>query len=503
MIPVMDPAVPSSHFRLIMMRLILIVSFATFFSEGVSQTQTFVDKNNLKRIVTVLASDTLEGRGTGQPGQKKAATFIAQEFARIGLKPLPEDSGYFEKFLLRRTRMQEVYLRNDHTVVHNLEGCLYFGRDPIPEEVNKDVVFGGFGTEQELAGLDVRDKMVLVLTKNLRSYSDIGLRLRNKNCFGLIVINPWDANQFASIKRNFEDHIRQTRLSLPDASRSRSILALDTLSITNTFIVSNHGTKALFGFSAKELLRFVQQGKLDLFAGKTVQVRVKKEDVLIKTENVYGRIDGATDSVIVVTAHYDHLGASGGKVHHGADDNGSGVAGLIALAGKMARENKPHYTMVFLATTGEEAGLLGSEWHVNGKYFDVKKTLVNLNLDMIGRVDEAHTGNRRYLYCLGSRPGTVVHEKLLEVDRAFKECMFDFSLNDPADPFGFFARSDQYSFHKKGVMSLQFFSGLHSDYHLPTDTPEKINFGLLDVRVRMISDVIDALQGSRGSWYNR
>jgi len=227
----------------------------------------------------------------------------------------------------------------------------------------------------------------------------------------------------------------------------------------------------------------------------TTKVKVKFERIQneIETANVVGVIKGASNKSIVVSAHYDHLGKSGKEYFPGADDNASGTAALLEIAEEFSKSNDLEYNIVFLATSGEEEGLLGSSYHVNHPDFQPANILCNLNLDMISRSDDKHN-NKKYLYCIGTDQSPEIHNVIKKADNLFDNCSFDYSLNNSKDPAGLFTRSDNYNFYKKGIPAIQFFSGLHLDYHKPTDTSEKIDYENLENRVRQISLVIELLQ---------
>ncbi len=176
------------------------------------------------------------------------------------------------------------------------------------------------------------------------------------------------------------------------------------------------------------------------------------------------------------------MGKSGKEYFPGADDNASGTAALLEIAEEFSGRKDLEYNIVFLATSGEEAGLLGSLYHVSQPDFDPKSIVCNLNLDMISRNDDKHD-NTKYLYCIGTDQSKEIDSIIKKADSLFAECSFDYSLNNSKDPLGLFTRSDNYSFYKRGITAIQFFSGLHPDYHKTTDTVDKIDFINLENRV--------------------
>ena len=452
-----------------------------------------IDKKDLKTLVKILASDSLEGRGTGTEGQRRAERFISDRFKELGLNTYNENS-YLEKFKLNQTYWGQVYMKTQNRALSNFENMVFQGSDVQNEEAEKEVVFGGRGTEAELNQIEVKDRLVLVFVKNLRGNYDLNARLGKRNASGVILANPENEKQFESIKNTFKDYALQKRLSLPNSDTSRNIFAkLDTLRFINTITIPNAETKIIMGLSQRELTKLIEENRIKDVP--TVKVKVKFERIQneIETANVVGVIKGRSNKSIVVSAHYDHLGKIGKEYFPGADDNASGTAALLEIAEEFSEAKDLEYNIVFLATSGEESGLLGSMYHVNQTDFIPKNILCNLNLDMISRNDDNHS-NAKYLYCIGTDQSKEIDYVIKKADSLFENCSFDYSLNNSKDPTGIFTRSDNYSFYKKGITAIQFFSGLHFDYHKPTDTPDKIDFSNLEHRVRQISLIIELLQ---------
>jgi Iap family predicted aminopeptidase len=316
--------------------------------------------------------------------------------------------------------------------------------------------------------------------------------LARRKAAGLILANPDNAKQFEAIKNTFRDYSLRERLSLPHIDAAHSAAEWDTLKFINTITIPNAEVKGVSGLSIANLKKLVSERKISEAPITKIKIKFEKFEDVIHTANVVGVIKGRSNKFIVISAHYDHLGKSSEEFFPGADDNASGTAALLELAEAFSGQTDLPYSMVFLATSGEEAGLLGSRYHVNTPEFNPKDILCNLNLDMISRIDDRH-GNAKYLYCIGTGQSLELDSVIKKADSMFADCHVDYSLNSD-DPTGIFARTDSYSFYRKGIPAIHFFSGLHSDYHKPTDTPDKINFENLANRVRLISLVIALLQ---------
>ena len=211
------------------------------------------------------------------------------------------------------------------------------------------------------------------------------------------------------------------------------------------------------------------------------------------SENVLAYILGSEfpEEVLVISAHYDHLGMKGEMVFNGADDNASGTSAVmeIAEAFQAAAEDghRPKRSILFLHVTGEESGLYGSRYYVSHPVFKIENTVANLNIDMIGRVDPKHQDKPEYLYLIGSdRLSQELHEIAETVNREYFGLKLDYTFNKENDPNRFYFRSDHYNFAQNGVPVIFFFNGEHEDYHRPSDTAEKINYELLKLRTDYI-----------------
>ena len=211
------------------------------------------------------------------------------------------------------------------------------------------------------------------------------------------------------------------------------------------------------------------------------------------SENVLAYIQGTEkpDEVIVISAHLDHVGNHDGEIYNGADDDGSGSVAILEIAkafNQAVKEGKaPKRSLLFLHVTGEEKGLLGSKYYTENPIFPLKKTVCNLNIDMIGRIDKAHTIDSNYVYLIGSdKLSTELHQVSEHINSKYTNINLDYTFNDKDDPNRFYYRSDHYNFAKMNVPVIFYFNGTHEDYHRPTDTPDKIEYNLLAKRTRLI-----------------
>ncbi|MGA9211325.1 M28 family metallopeptidase [Kaistella sp.] len=213
---------------------------------------------------------------------------------------------------------------------------------------------------------------------------------------------------------------------------------------------------------------------------------------LPESENILAFIEGSEkpEEIIVISAHYDHIGMKNGEIYNGADDDGSGTVAVleIAKAFQMAKKsgNGPKRSILFLHVTGEEHGLLGSKYYADHPIFPMANTMVDLNIDMIGRCDAANCG-KDYVYVIGSEMLSSELKKINE--QANKETVnleLNYKYDDPNDKDRLYYRSDHYNFAKNGVPVIFYFDGIHEDYHKPSDTPDKIDYVALRKRTQLV-----------------
>ncbi|XOV92388.1 MAG: M28 family peptidase [Bacteroidota bacterium] len=213
----------------------------------------------------------------------------------------------------------------------------------------------------------------------------------------------------------------------------------------------------------------------------------------VESENVMGFVRGKEkpDEVVIVSAHYDHLGMKDGKIYYGADDNASGTSAIIEIgeAFATAKENGdgPLRSLLFVAFSGEEEGLLGSNYYVSHPEIPLSNTVADLNIDMIGRQDLKYSEDPDYVYIIGSdRISSELDELAKSVNEDYSKIRLDYRYNDMNDPNQYYKRSDHYNFAQKNIPIIFYFNGTHGDYHQPTDTVDKINFE----KVKKVTDYI-------------
>lgn len=221
-------------------------------------------------------------------------------------------------------------------------------------------------------------------------------------------------------------------------------------------------------------------------------LNAKRNENLPDSENIWAYIEGSEkpDEVLVISAHYDHVGIKNGDIYNGADDDGSGTVAVMEMAKAFAKAKKdghgPKRSILFLHVTGEEHGLHGSRYYSENPLFPIANTIADINIDMIGRRDAEHAQTNNYVYVIGAdRLSSDLHNAVVSQNEKYTKVALDFKFNDPKDPNHFYERSDHYNFAKHGIPAVFFFNGVHEDYHGKGDEPEKIEYDALTKRTKL------------------
>ena len=221
-------------------------------------------------------------------------------------------------------------------------------------------------------------------------------------------------------------------------------------------------------------------------------LNAKYNEKLPDSENIWAFIEGSEkpNEIVVVSAHYDHVGMKDGEIYNGADDDGSGTVALVEIAKAFEKAKKeghgPKRSILILHVTGEEHGLHGSRYYSEHPLFPLANTVVDINIDMIGRRDEFYPNTNNYIYLIGSDYlSTDLYTVCEEANKKYVNLKIDYKYNDRSDPNRFYYRSDHYNFAKNGIPSVFLFNGTHADYHKPTDEISKIEFDGLAKRTQL------------------
>lgn len=452
----------------------------------------YITAEDARKHLTILASDAFEGRETGKPGAEKAANYLAGEFKKLGLQA-PVNGSYFLDVPLTSTSFNfKSFTVNGTTLTYGKD---YWSLNSSEMQNIKasELIFVGYGTEAEVANVNLAGKVVMVIgdIKPGTSESTISsLSLRNKNPALIIGVIPFsDPMPGNPSKVNERILLKQTNIK-PTVKKILSI-AVGT-DVANQLLKNSGKTYEQLKSAAGEV-QATQTLKADIKAEfETVTKDVKAVDVL-------GYLPGTDlkDEVLIFSAHYDHIGLTRfgtDKVNNGADDDGSGTTGILEIARAFTQAKKeghgPRRSILFLGNVGEEKGLLGSEYYTAHPVFPLSQTITDLNIDMIGRTGYDYIGkadSSNYLYVIGSAMlSTTLRKVTEEVNTTYTKLDLDYKYDDPNDPNRFYYRSDHYNFAKHGVPIIFYFDGENPDYHRPGDEVSKINFPMLVKRAQLV-----------------
>lgn len=447
-----------------------------------------ITTEDLKDNLSILASDAMEGRETGKRGQKMAAAFIASYFEELGLTA-PVDGNYYQPVPLFTTGVPVVTLKSGSTEFTK-EEYVYTGSLATEGLINLPLLFIGRGTEEEIKSVDFNGKAVMFLLDPGASVMNNPLirAIRDKGASMVFTVieREDDFNQITNMTRSFVGG----RLSLSKQTTPTSN--------TGVFYLSAQAGVKIFNTTFDKLKKATADKKLDKIKPSIVSYSVEQVYNEVKSENILGFMEGSdkSDEVLVITAHYDHIGissrAEGDKINNGADDDGSGTVAVLAMAKAFVQAKKdgkgPRRSILFMTVTGEEKGLLGSRYYTdNSPVYPLSSTVANLNIDMIGRRDPQHKSSAPYVYVIGSdKLSSQLHELSETTNKTYTNLIFDYTYNDENHPERIYYRSDHWNFAKNNIPIVFYFDGVHEDYHKPSDEVDKIEFDLLSLRAKAV-----------------
>lgn len=475
-----------------------------------SRATELIREQDIRGDIYFLASDALKGRNSTSPEDRVATEFIASEFLRLSLKPMGDDGTYFQKMpiLTGEVDREKTSL---HATIAGAEHTFPLGADVTwvrqslrPATACGPIVFAGYGIDapeydfNDFSGIDVRGKIALILLREpqandpasklmgtLDTYHAFQWQkleeLRKRGAAGLILIQDrvprdvkpipptsprpigttayaldsemWDIPTLL-VKREVADQLLAPTGKTADTLQA----AIDTSLKSQSFDVPQSSAcvdKALAGVETHE--------------GRNVIALLEGSDPRLKAET------------IILTAHHDHMGESVGHMYYGADDNASGVSGMLSVARALVRGNiRPKRSVLFISYDAEERIFLGSYFYVTHPVVPLEKTIATINLDMIGRdEDDANwpvpaDRNRNMVNVLGTRYNPVLRSAI-ERNNTAEPLKLDYKM-DRVDPDSLWSRSDHFWFAALHIPQVEFQTGLHPDYHTDNDTWRRINY---------------------------
>ena len=487
------------------------------FSDPAFRIASTITVKDLHAHLSILASDAFEGRETGSPGNDKAAIYLAEEFGKLDLKPLDASKTFFQDVAFTFTSFKENKLTLNGKAYRQLRDFIIFPQYSSDVDLSQDdIIFLGYGIHSKEYS-DYKDHNVdgkIILAFEGEPVGQNGISLVSNST----EISEWSTNwQLKSkaakqrgakaliliandLKKLINDNRRMLVnrvVQLGDSSESTST-GVNTIFLSSKVVEEILAEKRDEVIGLRKSLMTKADNGLYLELPVSVESRIRVQRDIIQSRNVAGLIPGTDyeDEVIVVSAHFDHIGTKGESIYNGADDNSSGTSTVLEIAEAFATASQigigPKRSILFLLVTGEEKGLLGSQYYADQPYFPLDQTMANVNIDMVGRWgNDYEEKDQEYIYVIGSdRLSKQLHDINEHVNSRYSHLLLDYKYNDEQDPNRFYYRSDHYNFARHGIPSIFFFNGVHEDYHRISDTMEKIDFALMEKRARHIFHLI-------------
>lgn len=466
-----------------------------------------ITENELKAHLEFIASDYMQGRdfGTQIPGLEITADYLKTQLIKIGLNTF--DESYFQEVEMVRVKSDT---NNVSIEIKGKDGSKLFQNDGLIDGLNTsenetlegDIVFAGYGyvdkktAYNDLEGLELKDKIVLIMTRNQKAVVDT----LSPQWLNELEFSKYDTIFKLGAKAIITciDPFSQDKTTYKKVKNivGKGILLLDvekikifpgTTLLTSNFLIDNILKE--YNTTLEELQnKLNQSGKPISFPlnGINAQIHLPKKVETVKGKNVIGLLEGSDpilkSEYVIFSAHYDHLGEKNkDEVFNGADDNGSGTVALLEIAEAFTKLKKsPKRSIVFIWTTAEEHGLVGSKYYLQHPIFPLEKTVVNINLDMIGRISNKDSIlNWSVDNSLADEDGIYIisGKQSFELTELSNKICKDLNLI-PSDSLtdALLHRSDYYHFYKNGIPILGVTTGLHEDYHKPSDELDKIDY---------------------------
>ncbi len=474
-----------------------------------------ITAEGLEQHARKLASPEFEGRETGTEGQHNAALYIASIFESYGLPKVGEEGSYFQKISFLSENWEKISVALNGETLRNFQD--YYAWPSANTSVNlntgTEILFLGYGidgeTYNDYTGNDVTGKAILIYSgepfqkDSISAVSgkrgpsewstDWRLKVRAAKKYGataVFIIDPEFKNNVMEVRKA----ILSNRMLLGWGEEPEKWYA-------NSYFITSETARKIVGDQLKVIAKTRKkiqkkgQPQAPIALPCAFEISQKKRVRQIKGDNVLGFVEGTDpqlrSEVLVVSAHYDHLGKRGDDIYFGADDNASGSSAVIELAEVFAAAKKqgtgPRRSVLFLLVSGEEKGLLGSQYYAENPLFPLANTIANVNVDMIGRQDEKHKDNPDYIYVIGAdRLSSELHEINEKANATYCKLELDYTYNAEDDPNRYYYRSDHYNFAEKGIPAIFYFSGTHDDYHRTGDTADKLNYGKMEKIARLV-----------------
>lgn len=471
----------------------------------------YISRESLRAHMTFFASDEMQGRESGM--NDAAALYLKTNLMRLGVNGIPGSGDYFQNIPMQRISTENTISVQSGNVSFSTDSVVLFIPTVQSMETTANIVFAGYGYYDEKAGyndlkdVDLKNKIVIIMTgtpetvKNGTNKNEVFSNVEERKFSGIFLRGP---------KAIFLVYNPHSEHKDPYSSGLAEMLGGETVAVEGKQsqsipiqlgFITQHAANELLKSSGQTLRaledKILSTGQPASFEieGVTATAKTTLVKNTFHTRNVIGIIEGSDpvlrNECIIYSAHFDHTGVSEGKVFNGADDNASGSIALLEVAGAfMNLKRKPARTIVFAWVNGEEKGLLGSQYYAQNPVLPLDKTILNINLDMVGRSRmPSDTG------LIFGQELTVTGPRELELYSGHESTELDRLINESASSAGIklidkgkdldWGGSDHMSFRSKGVTALMFHSGIHADLHTERDDVEKIDYDKMERSARM------------------
>lgn len=452
-----------------------------------------ITAQDLRSHIYFLADDLLEGRETGERGMHLAALYIKTRFMRYGLKEGLPSEGYYQNFYMERTMIEEASMTLGESTYQFKDHFFTFG-SPMPDSLDGKLEFAGYGlksdTYDNLQHAKLKGKIAVAFAgdpspeeekkrtyEQVRAWSERKEVVEQAGAKALLMIVP--DKTFKTISR----FARRRSMRISDGTSTGMPL----------FFVQQSAAAGMFETAKVDPTSLMAQLSE---SDQLPKVKLKKTAFSMKAKvernanqamNVLGYLEGSEkpDELLIITGHFDHIGINRkGEINNGADDDASGTSAVLELAEAftLATEAgfRPKRSILFMTVSGEEKGLLGSDFYTENPAYPLENTIANLNIDMIGRVGKEYLSSpdsSNYIYVIGAdKLSSELHTINEQANDKYAQLKLDYKYNDENDPNRFYYRSDHYNFAKNGIPVVFYFNGTHKDYHRPGDDPDKIAY---------------------------
>jgi hypothetical protein len=500
--------------------------------QKVSNGPNQINSRDLEAYVSFLASPSMKGRPNGEPELDITVNYLATQAKLLGLKPANGNSylqpyTVMKKFIDPEKSSITIYNNNADSAVVKDPMIQLFPIGASDFKIEGEVIFAGYGIKadkykyNDLENISPEGKILLLMNRSPLSedgtrflfdeeiwstFMSIQAKLTNlmfsKAKAILIVSDP--KSGYSSIEQQYPGIANELKSS--KYLKGSKPMSIDMPAMPRIIFVHRSIADELLrgtGHNLDELQKSIDlnlKSQSFLIPGKKLKVTEASKTGEIILNNVAAWIEGSDPvlkkEIVVFSGHADHIGGEGDRINTGADDDASGCAALLEIAQAFrSLEKKPLRSLLFLWVTGEEIGLFGSQSYVDNPLFPLENTVADLNMDMIGRVkgvadttDETPMTGKSDVFVITGNQSKELVDIANEVDKK-SPINLDYSLSGRNSPLQLFSRSDHYNFVKKDIPILFFTTGLHTDYHKPGDSIEKLDYEKMELIAKMVYEI--------------